>query len=63
MLQNQQKVQCPYCDAWIEILLDLSIESQSYVEDCHVCCHPMTVSYQAPGGALDTLTVESDEFT
>ncbi len=53
MLQSQQTVQCPYCFELVEVLLDLSVESQSYVEDCHVCCHPMTIAYSAPGGELD----------
>lgn len=28
------------------MLLDLSAEDQSYVEDCEVCCNPITVSFQ-----------------
>ena len=28
------------------MLLDLSEESQSYVEDCEVCCNPITISFQ-----------------
>ena len=33
-------------------LLDLSVEEQSYIEDCSVCCQPMTVSYSAEDGEL-----------
>ena len=29
------------------MLLDLSAESQSYVEDCEVCCNPIAVNFQA----------------
>ncbi len=32
--------QCPYCWEEISMLLDTSI-SQSYVEDCEVCCNPI----------------------
>lgn len=32
--------QCPYCWSQISILLDPSI-SQTYVEDCEVCCNPI----------------------
>ena len=28
------------------MLLDLSAGNQSYVEDCEVCCNPITVSFQ-----------------
>jgi hypothetical protein len=36
-------VQCPYCGESIELMIDCSAERQEYVEDCHVCCKPMTV--------------------
>jgi transcription elongation factor Elf1 len=32
---------CPYCFQTISILVDPSIESQEYVEDCEVCCNPI----------------------
>jgi hypothetical protein len=34
---------CPYCGEPIELLVDTSIRKQTYVEDCQVCCKPMTV--------------------
>ncbi len=34
-------VQCPYCWENIEIVLDLSVEAQTYTEDCSVCCRPI----------------------
>jgi hypothetical protein len=36
-------VQCPYCGEPIELLLDGSAGEQSYIEDCAVCCRPITV--------------------
>ena len=36
------KVQCPYCAEMIEILLDCSVAEQTYIEDCQVCCCPIT---------------------
>lgn len=36
--------QCPYCWENISMLLDSSIESQVYVEDCEVCCNPIQLS-------------------
>jgi len=35
--------QCPFCGEPIELLVDCSVEEQEYVEDCEVCCRPMTV--------------------
>lgn len=36
-------IDCPYCGERIEILLDASAGDQSYIEDCQVCCRPITV--------------------
>jgi len=36
-------IHCPYCGEAIEILVDDSVEGQSYVEDCQVCCQPIVL--------------------
>ena len=36
-------IDCPYCGESIEILIDESIRSQQYIEDCQVCCRPITL--------------------
>ena len=33
--------QCPYCWEDITLLVDGSIETQEYGEDCEVCCRPI----------------------
>ncbi len=40
--------QCPYCWEEISMLLDPS-QSQTYVEDCEICCNPIeiTTEFQA----------------
>ncbi len=35
---------CPYCNEKISILIDPSLSHQQYIEDCEVCCRPITVS-------------------
>jgi Cysteine-rich CPXCG len=35
------------------MVLDLSVRTQSYVEDCEVCCKPIEISYSVED---DTLT-------
>ncbi|MGJ4803620.1 CPXCG motif-containing cysteine-rich protein [Luteimonas sp. SDU82] len=47
---DYQDVECPYCSEVIGLALDLSAGAQRYVEDCQVCCRPITV----------VLDVESD---
>lgn len=43
MLLDIQDVECPYCGEMISLALDTSGGSQRYIEDCHVCCRPITV--------------------
>jgi Cysteine-rich CPXCG len=45
-------IRCPYCGETIEVLIDCSVSTQSYAEDCPVCCRPMTlqVALNATGG-------------
>jgi hypothetical protein len=40
------EVYCPYCGERIELLIDLSVDHQEYVEDCSVCCRPMVITVQ-----------------
>ena len=35
--------QCPYCWEEISMLLDASVSSQTYIEDCEVCCNPIEI--------------------
>ena len=39
-----EQVSCPYCGESIDILVDPSIPEQSYIEDCQVCCRPITIN-------------------
>ncbi|MEM7401438.1 MAG: CPXCG motif-containing cysteine-rich protein [Pseudomonadota bacterium] len=36
-------LQCPYCGEFLEILIDYSVASQTYIEDCQVCCCPIEI--------------------
>jgi len=36
-------IECPYCGETIEVLIDCSLPSQEYIEDCEVCCRPITL--------------------
>ena len=45
------EVTCPYCWETINLELDLSAGSQTYTEDCPVCCQPLLVRLSmAEGG-------------
>jgi hypothetical protein len=43
-LEQFAEVGCPYCAENLLLRLDLSAGSQSYVEDCQVCCQPIQIS-------------------
>jgi uncharacterized protein YbaR (Trm112 family) len=36
---------CPYCWEQVSVVLDTSVRSQTYVEDCEVCCNPIELHY------------------
>ena len=59
MFETTAEVMCPHCGETILLFLDLSVESQSYIEDCSVCCQPMTVSYTAAEGELQEVSAEA----
>ena len=44
-------IRCPYCGEELEMTIDSSAGRQRYVEDCHVCCHPihMTITVDEDG--------------
>jgi hypothetical protein len=39
------------------VLIDASAGSQSYIEDCEVCCQPMQITIDADDGELHELRV------
>ncbi|OOG50963.1 CPXCG motif-containing cysteine-rich protein [Rhodanobacter sp. C01] len=55
-------IACPYCGETIEILVDASAGDQLYIEDCQVCCRPITLSIRidADGEAQLSATSEND---
>ena len=55
-LEQFVDVSCPYCAETIMMRADLSAGSQSYVEDCQVCCQPIMISVQvADDGGLESI--------
>lgn len=50
---------CPYCNAEISMLLDVSVPNQKYIEDCEVCCNPIELYYSVQENEL----VEFDAYS
>jgi len=45
--------QCPYCWEQISMLLDASV-SETYIEDCEICCNPIQITTQFINNELQT---------
>lgn len=41
---EEVRVDCPCCGEQIDLFIDPGFEQQQYIEDCSVCCRPITVS-------------------
>ena len=60
--QVEANIDCPYCGETLEILIDDSIESQRYIEDCQVCCQPIEfLAICVPGLAPDVTVRHQDD--
>jgi cysteine-rich CPXCG protein len=45
-------IHCPYCGEPIELCVDASAGDQDYIEDCQVCCRPISIAlHHGEGGA------------
>ncbi|PCJ21869.1 MAG: hypothetical protein COA96_15145 [SAR86 cluster bacterium] len=53
---------CPCCGEAIQLLIDCSVLQQEYIEDCQVCCRPMTIlaTIDPEGLAVVKVTAEDE---
>lgn len=54
-------IRCPYCGESIEILIDCSTDQQQYIEDCAVCCRPITLSVACDDEHLSVEALRDDD--
>ena len=54
----EQRIDCPFCGETITVVIDTSGGSQSYVEDCQVCCQPMQIVIDVEDGELLAIVAE-----
>jgi transcription elongation factor Elf1 len=57
----EHQFQCPYCWEEISMLLDTSINSQTYIEDCEVCCNPIEIQVKFKDNVLVELEIRDIE--
>ena len=53
-----RRIRCPYCAEAMSFVIDLSAGSQSYIEDCQVCCQPIQLSFEVFDDELTALEVD-----
>jgi Cysteine-rich CPXCG len=58
---SERTISCPYCGESIDVLIDFEDMEQEYIEDCQVCCRPITfVASSSINGDL-SLSVHSED--
>lgn len=58
-----QDVACPYCGEVITLVLDASAGAQRYIEDCQVCCRPITVDLAVDANGDPWVRVHGEQAT
>jgi hypothetical protein len=53
---------CPYCGESIEIVVDTSVANQEYIEDCQVCCRPITLRAEVLGDSVQLQALDENEY-
>ena len=54
-------INCPYCGEALEILVDRSEGRQQTIEDCAVCCRPITLIIDCDAEAISLEARRDDE--
>lgn len=59
-LLRSVSILCPYCGEAQDIDVDCSIDEQSYIDDCQVCCQPINVTITVDEFYEPTVTVHNE---
>ncbi len=57
------KTYCPYCGEAIDLVIDCSVIEQHYIEDCQVCCRPISVSIRIDSDNNASVAVRHENET
>ena len=59
---TETSISCPYCGETIDVLIDPTDVEQQYIEDCQVCCKPITfLVHENVDGDLSVNVYSEDE--
>jgi hypothetical protein len=54
----ETETECPFCGETFTIVVDTSVDEQSYIEDCYVCCRPIQFTITCADG--EVMSVNAD---
>jgi hypothetical protein len=54
-------IHCPYCGEAITISVDSSQPDQASIEDCAVCCRPISLQISCVPGEIQQLIVRRED--
>ncbi|UWX58257.1 CPXCG motif-containing cysteine-rich protein [Chlorobaculum sp. MV4-Y] len=60
-IEQTVMVQCPYCAQSFEVLVDLSAGHQEYIEDCEVCCRPVSLVIDVAEDGTATVQTQGED--
>jgi len=60
---NERTISCPYCGEAIAVLVDNEDIEQEYIEDCQICCSPITFVISSSNSGDITVSVHSENET
>lgn len=55
---EENEISCPFCGETITILVDCSVDDQTYIEDCSVCCRPISIHVSCAEDELQSIHVD-----
>lgn len=50
--ESEITMSCPYCFQPITMLVETYYPGQEYIEDCEVCCGPISLRYEVHEGVV-----------
>ena len=57
-----KSVVCPYCNERLDIVVDGSTDFQEYIEDCQVCCQPITYRVWVDPEEISVKVLRENEY-
>lgn len=60
---SEESIACPYCGEQVELLVNIEDMEQEYIEDCQVCCRPITLVIRLDAQGVANLSAYDENDT